>query len=90
MLAAISKILTEHGFGALLWLTAIATIAWALRVSLKNPLEVVSGALDDVEKARKALREEIEHRDVVIGELRGKVKDLREKVAELEAEIDAK
>ena len=82
------KIIEEYGLAVFLSLSAMAVIAWVFRVALKNPLEVVSGALKDVEGARQALREEIAHRDTLIAELRREIESLKAHVTELEKEFD--
>lgn len=81
MLASSAKILSDYGLAVFISLLSITALAWIFRIALKNPMEVVSEALNDIEMARKALREELAARDLLINVLRNKV-------AELEAEID--
>ena len=73
-------IIAAYGFPAFLGLIALLIIAWIARVALKNPLDVVSGALQDVNAARVALREEVKRRDDRIAELEKKIKELEQDI----------
>lgn len=77
-------IIAAYGFPAFVGLVALLVIAWVARVALKNPLDVVSGALKDVNAARIALREEVKHRDDRIAMLEKQIKELEQDIDSLQ------
>lgn len=81
------NVLKEYGAGTAITLFAVFVLGWVLRVGLKNPLEAVSDALEDVDRARRVLHEELATARAVIAEQKQVIDQQREYIAQLESRV---
>lgn len=95
-------VIREYGFSVFVSVAALAVLGWLFKTSVRNPVEIMSQVMNDLDMARQALRQELEARDATIAardlliaelkaevlNLTGEVDKLRAKIREFEEEMD--